>query len=223
MARGRSRGRRQREGAALARRTLVKIWVDDREGNVPKCSQRVPRHHRRSARHGMEVLAHLGRTSALADAKDLLQAGVDGFVHLVRDRDVDNAYLALVKSHPKVWSGPNMPVPMTSDTADALADTLPANQIATMRAQLKQRQASGNPPNELFELHCRNLRQVHDAGMVIGLGTDGTGDGIGVHEQMAAYTQCGRRRGGTSRARAQREALLWSDGTIAASKRRFKC
>ena len=27
--------------------------------------------------------------------------------------------------------------------------------------------------------------------MVIGLGTDGTGDGIGAHEQMAAYTQCG--------------------------------
>jgi imidazolonepropionase-like amidohydrolase len=27
--------------------------------------------------------------------------------------------------------------------------------------------------------------------MVIGLGTDGTGDGFGAHEQMAAYTQCG--------------------------------
>jgi len=27
--------------------------------------------------------------------------------------------------------------------------------------------------------------------MVIGLGTDGTGDGIGAHEQMAAYAQCG--------------------------------
>jgi imidazolonepropionase-like amidohydrolase len=26
---------------------------------------------------------------------------------------------------------------------------------------------------------------------VIGLGTDGTGDGFGAHEQMAAYTQCG--------------------------------
>jgi imidazolonepropionase-like amidohydrolase len=27
--------------------------------------------------------------------------------------------------------------------------------------------------------------------MVIGLGTDGTGDGIGVHEQLSAYTRCG--------------------------------
>ena len=63
--------------------------------------------------NGMEVLAHLGRTSALADAKDLFRAGIDGFVHMVRDRDVDEEYLALVKSHPKVWTGPNMPVPMT--------------------------------------------------------------------------------------------------------------
>jgi len=57
----------------------------------------------------METLAHLSRTSALEDAKDLLKAGVDGFVHTVRDRDVDAEYIALVKAHPKVWTGPNIP------------------------------------------------------------------------------------------------------------------
>src|SRR5678815_1463045 len=119
----------------------------------------------------MEVLAHLSRTSGLADAKDLLQAGVDGFVHLVRDRDVDNEYLAAVKTHPKVWSGPNLPVPATREMIAALAETLPVRQIETMRAQLAQREAGGNPPDELFELHCRNLRRIHEAGMVIGLGT----------------------------------------------------
>jgi imidazolonepropionase-like amidohydrolase len=127
----------------------------------------------------------------LPDAKDLFRAGVDGFVHLVRDQDVDSEYLALVKSHPRVWSGPNIPFPTTRDTVESLAETLPANQIERMRAAITQREANGNPPNELFELHCRNLRKIHDAGMVIGLGTDGTGDGIGAHEQMAAYVQCG--------------------------------
>jgi imidazolonepropionase-like amidohydrolase len=171
---------------------FVKIWVDDRNGAVPKIQPNVYRAIITEAHaNGMEVLAHLSRTSALADAKDLLQAGVDGFVHLVRDKDVDNEYLALVKSHPKVWSGPNIPFPMTRDTIDSLAETLPADQIATMRAQLKQREADGSPPDELFELHCRNLRKIHEAGMVIGLGTDGTGDGIGAHEQITAYTQCG--------------------------------
>jgi len=60
-----------------------------------------------------------------------------------------------------------------------------------MRTQVQQREMKGNPPNELYELHCRNFRKIHDAGMVIGLGTDGTGDGIGAHEQLFAYTQCG--------------------------------
>jgi imidazolonepropionase-like amidohydrolase len=171
---------------------FVKIWVDDRDGAVPKIQPTVYRAIISEAHaNGMEVLAHLGRTTALADAKDLYRAGVDGFVHLVRDRDVDGEYLELVKSHPKVWSGPNIPVPMTRDVVTSLAETLPAAEIQRMRTALDQREAKGNPPDELFELHCRNLRKVHDAGMVIGLGTDGTGDGIGVHQQMEAYTRCG--------------------------------
>jgi len=96
-----------------------------------------------------------------------------------------------VRAHPKVWSGPNMPVPATRASIAALAETLPASQIETMRAQLAPIEAKGNPPDELFELHCRNLRRIHDAGMVIGLGTDGTGDGFGPHEQLEAYTRCG--------------------------------
>jgi imidazolonepropionase-like amidohydrolase len=171
---------------------FVKIWVDDRNGDVPKLQPNVYRAIIAEAHaNGMEVLAHLSRTSALADAKDLLQAGVDGFVHLVRDRDVDDEYLAAVKAHPKVWSGPNMPVPATPDTIASLAETLPAKQIEAMRAQIAQLEAKGNPPNELFELHCRNLRKIHGVGMVIGMGTDGTGDGFGAHEQIEAYTRCG--------------------------------
>jgi imidazolonepropionase-like amidohydrolase len=90
-----------------------------------------------------------------------------------------------------VWSGPNIPVPATRESIASLAETLPASQIETMRAQLAQLEAKGNPPNELFELHCRNLRKIHEVGMVIGLGTDGTGDGFGAHEQIEAYTRCG--------------------------------
>ena len=171
---------------------FVKIWVDDRNGQVPKIRPEVYRAIIAEAHaRGMEVLAHLSRTSALADAKDLYRAGVDGFVHLVRDRDVDGEYLAMVKSHPKVWSGPNIPVPLTRDTIASLAETLPPTEITNLRKSVDEREAKGNPPDELFELHCRNLRKVHEAGMVIGLGTDGTGDGFGVHQQMDAYTRCG--------------------------------
>jgi imidazolonepropionase-like amidohydrolase len=138
------------------------------------------------------VLAHLSRTSALADAKDLFKAGIDGFVHTVRDVDVDAEYLALAKAHPKVWTGPNIPSPgQTMDEVNLLAETMPASQIANLRKAVEARAARGNPPNALFDLHCRNLRKIHDAGMVIGMGTDGTGDGFGAHEQIASYTKCG--------------------------------
>lgn len=171
---------------------FVKIWVDDREGQAPKLKPNVYRAIISEAHaNGMQVLAHLSRTSGLEDAKDLFQAGIDGFVHTVRDRDVDDAYIAMVKAHPRVWTGPNIPRPQTMAEIDLLAETLPANQIERMRRAVEARAAAGNRPNELFELHCRNLRKIHDAKMIIGLGTDGTGDGFGAHEQIASYTQCG--------------------------------
>src|SRR6185503_9651005 len=185
---------RQHVRELLARKVhFVKIWVDDRDATVPKLKPEVYRAIIDEAhKNKMEVLAHLSRTSALADAKDLLRAGVDGFVHTVRDRDVDDEYIALVKAHPKVWTGPNIPGPGESEEEiNNLAETLPASTIANMRRQLAQRASAGNPPNPLFELHCRNVKKIHDAGMIIGLGTDGTGDGFGAHQQIAYYARCG--------------------------------
>src|SRR5437867_12022341 len=172
---------------------FVKFWVDDRDGTVPKLKPEVYRAIIDEAhKNRMETLAHLSRTSALADAKDLLKSGVDGFVHTVRDRDVDDEYIALVKAHPKVWTGPNVPSPgETEEEIDRLAETLPSSTIANMRRELEARKAAGNRPNPLFELHCRNLKKIHDAGMIIGLGTDATGDGFGAHQQIAYYVRCG--------------------------------
>ncbi len=173
---------------------FVKIWVDDRNASVPKIQPNVYRAIIEEAHSlGMEVLAHVGQSSALEDAKDLLRAGIDGFVHTVRDRDVDEEYLALVREHPNVWTGPNLPgTPPTRADIEALAETLPAEDVASMREALAQRQAEGNTePSQLFQLQCRNLSRIHDAGMVLGLGTDGTGDAFGVHQEMADYTRCG--------------------------------
>ena len=99
------------------------------------------------------------------------------------------------------------PSPLTGDDIASLSETLPAEQIATMRDAIERREAEGNTePSEVFQLHCRNLRRIHDAGMIIGLGTDGTGDGFGVHQEMADYTQCGL---------TAHEALIAASGTNA--------
>lgn len=188
---------------------FVKIWVDDREGTVPKLKPNVYRAIIDEAHaNGQQVLAHLSRTSALEDAKDLFRAGIDGFVHMVRDRDVDEAYLELVKAHPNVWTGPNVPGPgLTEDEVSSLAETLPAGQIERMRQGIERSKASGSAgASELFQLHCRNLRKIHDAGMTIGLGTDGTGNGFGAHEQLAFYARCGM---------TPREAIVAATGTNA--------
>ena len=202
---------------------FVKIWVDDREGQVPKLKPDVYRAIIDEAhKNNMQVLAHLSRTSALEDAKDLFKAGVDGFVHTVRDRDVDAEYIAAVKAHPKVWTGPNIPGPgQTKEDIDVLAETLPASQIDRMRKGLAQREASGQRTNELFELHCRNVKKIHDAGMVIGVGTDGTGEGFGPHEQIDYYVHCGFTPSeAITAATATNARILFMDrlGTMAAGK-----
>ena len=180
---------------------MIKIWVDSRQGTVPKLEVRVYEAIIDEAhKNGMRVVAHIFN---LEDAKQLLTSGIDGFAHTVRDRDVDDEYLALVKQHPKVWTGPNLPVRAlsiqdTSAQIDWIADTVPPSQVTAMRAALAARQKAAAPTKAeadaaaLFAVQCRNLRKVHDAGMVLGLGTDGNADiGWGGHAELADMVFCG--------------------------------
>jgi len=173
---------------------MIKIWVDDRMKTVPKLSVKtyeaiIDEAHR----NGMRVVAHIFE---LEDGKQLLRSGVDGFAHGVRDRDVDEEYLTLVRQHPKVWTGPNLPPRMTSKQEESalidwLTETLPPSQIKRMRDDLAKR-SDATSQTELFSVQCRNLKRVHDAGMILGLGTDADKDiGWGVHTELADMVSCG--------------------------------
>jgi imidazolonepropionase-like amidohydrolase len=173
---------------------LIKIWVDDRLKTVPKLKVNVYEAIIDEAhKNRMRVVAHI---FDLADGKQLLKSGVDGFAHGVRDQDVDEEYLRILKQHPTVWEGPNLPPrTMTSqETAGEIAwlsETLPPSQIKRMRAELANRPAVA-APTDLFGIQCRNLKRVHDAGMIIGLGTDANADiGWGVHVELADMVFCG--------------------------------
>jgi imidazolonepropionase-like amidohydrolase len=173
---------------------MIKIWVDDRMGTVPKLPVNVYEAIIHEAHlNKMRVVAHIFN---LEDAKQLLKSGIDGFAHGVRDRDVDDEYMRILKQHPKVWVGPNLP-PRTISTQEAaaeitwLGETLPPSQIKRMSDELAGRPAAV-AQTDLFAIQCRNLKRVHDAGMIIGLGTDGNADiGWGVHLELADMVFCG--------------------------------
>ena len=176
---------------------LVKIWVDGRRGTVPKITPDVYRAIIDEARsRGMRVVAHIGTTNGLADAKDLIEAGVDGFAHTVRDREIDTEYMELVRQHPNVWTIPNLPGNLPSmEDLSWLSDTLPPSAIETMREEIQRELTTG--PSPFFSLQCRNLERNHEAGMVIGLGTDSGGLTIPfyvawtVHTEMRDMVECG--------------------------------
>ena len=173
---------------------LVKVWIDDRGGRVPKVQPNVLRAIVDEAHaNGMRVVTHVGTTSALADAKDILRAGVDGFAHTVRDRDIDEEYMTLVRQYPEVWTIPNLPGnPLIMEDLPWLSETLLPGEIERMREQIERRAAGGPAGFGNFELQCRNLGRNHEAGMIIGMGTDsGTSVAWTAHTELRDMVMCG--------------------------------
>ena len=97
--------RRAVQELASKKVNLIKIWVDDRNGRAP----RLPPNLYRAAideghRHGFRVNAHVFYHT---DAVDLVNAGIDGFAHLVRDKEMDDELIASIVRH-NVFIMPNL-------------------------------------------------------------------------------------------------------------------
>ena len=81
---------------AAAKPDVIKIRVDDNLGTTAKMPPEVYRAVIDEAhRRGLRVAAHL---FYLDDAKDLLRAGVDVIAHSVRDKDIDDEFISLMKA-----------------------------------------------------------------------------------------------------------------------------
>ena len=97
-------GRKAVQELAAKKVDIVKIWVDDRDGKYKKLTPElygpiIDEAHK----HSLRVTAHI---FTLDDAKGLLRAGIDAFAHGVRDRDVDDEFMALFKTRPNVVRRP---------------------------------------------------------------------------------------------------------------------
>ncbi|HUF71377.1 MAG TPA: amidohydrolase family protein [Gammaproteobacteria bacterium] len=146
---------------------IIKIWVDDRNGQYEKLEPELYTAVIDEAHsNALKVTAHL---FSLEDAKGLLRAGVDAFAHGVRDRDVDDEFVELVLERPEVMLVPNLPSRGAPTNLDWLEGSLPADELAELRANNVER----FQVQPAFGIQARNLARLSDAGMRIAFGTDG--------------------------------------------------
>ena len=188
-------GRKAVQELAAKKVDWVKIWVDDRNGTVPKLTPPLYRAIIDEAhKNNLRVVAHI---YYLADAKDLLRAGIDGFAHLVRDKDIDDEFVRMMKERPAVFVMPNLPDIGTAllDPAwkDTLSETVPAAEIKRQQDALTSRTPDAvKKAQDFFDLQARNLKKLNDAGVRIGFGTDSsTTVGWNDHEELADMVTAG--------------------------------
>src|SRR5665213_491592 len=200
----------------------VKIWVDDRNGTVPKLTPPLYRAIIDEAhKHGLRVVAHI---YYLADAKELLRAGIDGFAHGVRDKDIDDEFMKLIKDRPNVFVIPNLPDIGTGLQDPAwLAETVPSAEIKRLTDASQNRSpADVKKATDFFAVQARNLKKLNDAGARIGFGTDsGTTVGWTDHEELADMVTAGMTPNQVITAATKTSAgILKMDqlGTVAAGK-----
>ena len=146
---------------------LVKIWVDDRNGTVQKLTPElytaiIDEAHK----NGLRVTAHI---FALEDAKGLLRAGVDAFAHGVRDKDIDDEFVNMMRQRPAFFLVPNLPDRGVATDLSWLADSVPAQELSQLQAAATARPAV----QQAFGIQARNLARLNAMGVRIALGTDG--------------------------------------------------
>jgi imidazolonepropionase-like amidohydrolase len=147
---------------------LLKIWVDDRNGQYQKLSPEIYGAVIEEAhKNGQRVTAHI---FLLEDAKSLLRAGLDAFAHSIRDKDIDAEGLALFREHPNVVLVPNLPDRGVATDLSWLSGTVPAAQLQEMQGN-----ATDRPDvQQRFAIQARNLAALNNAAVRIAMGTDGS-------------------------------------------------
>ena len=193
------------DSLAKMRVDVVKMWVDDNRGRLPKLTPEIWRAAIRQARrHGLKVFAHLWD---LEDARGLARDGLDVIAHSIRDKEVDADLIASLKKNNVTAvgtisrerslfayaSGPEW----LKDPFFTKGATPEVVRELTSGA-FRKKQASD--PNldlhrKAFAMDVRNLKRLADAGVRIGFGTDsgqpGRFPGFFEHWEMELMVQAG--------------------------------
>jgi imidazolonepropionase-like amidohydrolase len=135
-------------------------------------------------KNGFRAAAHV---VLMEDAKGLLRAGVDYIAHSVRDREVDDEFIQLMKQHHTFYSPTltrELAVFAYSETPSFFSDPFflkeadPA-EIAKMEDPKRQETTRNDRSalwyKEHFPIAMSNLKKLFDAGIIIAMGTDSGG------------------------------------------------
>lgn len=161
---------------------IVKIRVDDNLGTTPKMAPEIYKAvideaHKRNLR----VAVHL---FYLDDAKAVLDAGADFIAHSVRDKDVDDALVAMLKRRDVCYCPTLMREVSTfvyETTPSWFSDPLflkraDARTLEQLKEPARQEQMKNNKSAQRYkvalEQASRNLKKLSDSGVKIAMGTD---------------------------------------------------
>jgi imidazolonepropionase-like amidohydrolase len=194
---------------------MVKIWVDDRDGKYKKLTPALYGAIIEEAhKHSLRVTAHI---VTLEDAKGLLRAGLDGFAHTVRDRDIDDEFVALVKLRKNLFYVPNLPDRGVKTDMSWLSDSVSPDELK----KLQEAQSTDRPAlQQAYGIQARNLARMSKEGALIAMGTDG-GVPWAHHLEMADMVAAGMTPAQVivSATRNAAQVLRFDDlGTVASGK-----
>ncbi len=171
------------DAQAKKRVDIIKLWMDDHLGTQKKMPYDIARTIIEGAhKRGLRVAAHI---FYLEDAKRLVEFGVDGLAHSVRDRDVDAALIAAMKKH-GTWQIASTLTREASmyiygSTPEFAADPFFTSGVspavaARLRSPEYQKTARADPNfaryRDFSETAKKNLKALAAAGVRYGFGTD---------------------------------------------------
>jgi imidazolonepropionase-like amidohydrolase len=185
----------------------IKLWVDGGFGTRAKLSPEFCAAVLEQARkHGKLTFGH---AYELADAKMLVEQGLNVLAHNIRDREVDAEFIALAKQKnltliPTLVRDEGL---FIYGEAPAWIDDpfflkfVPPERLAVLKTKIRDEQAK-HPQRALFkagfEMNKVNLKKLSDAGVRIALGTDSGGaadrffiQGHSEHREMELMIQAG--------------------------------
>lgn len=191
---------------AKVKPTVVKMWVDDHGGKAEKIKPEIYKAIIAEAhKKGIPVASHLYN---LEDARSLTESGLDIMAHSIRDKEIDDDLLKKMKDHGVAYI-PTLSLDefayIYSRKPDWVEEpffkaSLEPGVYEMIVSEKYQNQVKNSPDFERnmkgFKIALTNVKKIHDAGILVALGTDSgafpiRAQGFSEHLELELLVQAG--------------------------------